>query len=265
MTLYKQSTAAQVPILLAAGGTPVTGLTDADVEAYISKAGAAPAAFPLNGSNFTELSAADMPGVYVVDLAAGDTDTLGSLLLTFKDPLAAGTFDQYNVSVQVYSALFDDLESLINAVNANVSGLASNFADIKGAGFVSGTDSLKALSDDFSTNITGPVALQTQLADPGGTQNAPVGVGLWDVLGDGSVTLPDLSDSIGRILGLTHENFALTDQVYDGDNNLTSATVKLYPSKADAEADTNVSSEYTITATYNGLNQLTNYLMVLEP
>lgn len=265
MPLIKQDTATKVTILLAAGGTPVTGLTDTDVEAFISKNGAAPASLPLNGTNFTELSSTDMPGIYVVDLAAGDTDTLGKLILVFKDPLAAGTFDQYNAALEVYDSLFDDLSAQITTVNSNVSSVAADVTDIQGAGFASGTDSLKVLSDDFTTNITGPVALQTQLADPGGTQLAPAGVGLWDVLGDGSATLTGVDTKITRLLGLTHENFAILNQVYDSNNNLISATVRLYPSKADTQADTNATEEYTITATYDSESRLTSYEMVLEP
>ena len=265
MLQFKQSTATKVTILLAAGGTSVTGLTNTDVEAFISKNGAAPGSFALTGVNFTELSAADMPGLYVIDLAAADTDTLGELIITFKDPLVAGTFDQYNVRAQIFENDIDDVSSQVAAINANIGGFNTALDEIKGAGFNTGTDSLKAISDDLSTNITGPVALAEQIAGAGGTQNAPAGVGLWDVLGDGSVTLTDLGSQIGRILGLTHENFGFLNQVYDGNNNLISATVKLYPSRADTLADTNATHQYTITATYNAQSQLTSQTMVLDP
>jgi hypothetical protein len=265
MILIKQNEAFSVTVILAAGGTPVTGLGFADVQAYLSKQGNAPAAFTLTGTNFTELSAANMPGLYVIDLLAADTASLGSLVMTFSDPLDAGTFDQYAISAQVYTNLFDDISSQVSAVNANLGSFSSSLAAIQGGGFVSGTDSLKALSDSMSTNITGPVALQEQLVGAGGTTNAPVGVGLWDVLGDGSTTLPGLGEQLVRLLGLNHENFALRDQIYDADNNLVSASAKLYPTKGDVLADTNATTVYSIAATYNGVNQLTSYTMVIEP
>lgn len=265
MLLLEQSSVAKVTIILAAGGTGVTGLADTDVEAYLSKNGGAVAAFALSPANFTELDAANMPGLYTIDLSATETDTLGELIIVFKDPLAAGTFDQYNVRAQVYENLFDSISSQVQAVNANISGINTGIADIQGAGFNSGTDSLKVLSDTIDTNITGPVATADQLAGAGGTQVAPVGVGLWDVLGDGTTTLPALAEQITRILGLNHENFALMDQVYDGNNNLTSATAKIYPSNGDALADTNELASYTITATYNAQSQLISYTQVLAP
>lgn len=72
-------TSAVVFLALEAGG-PATGLTFASVTAGIKKSGAgAFTGFTLTALNFTELS----DGFYEVDLAAGDTDTLGSLYLSF--------------------------------------------------------------------------------------------------------------------------------------------------------------------------------------
>ncbi len=59
-------------------GVPATGLADTDVTADIKKAGAGSfSAHTLTASNWTELSG----GFYEIDLAAGDTDTLGNVHL----------------------------------------------------------------------------------------------------------------------------------------------------------------------------------------
>jgi hypothetical protein len=80
---------------------------------------------------------------------------------------------------------------------------------------------------------------------------------------DASATIIDYSGEVGeeisRILGLTQENFRMFNQSYDGNGNMTSATVRLYNSKADCDADTNHFAEYEITATYTGPGVATLY------
>lgn len=80
-TLIIQNAATSVVVYLElqAGG-PATGLTSAAVTAGIKKNGAASfSAFSLTGANFTDIG----NGFYEVDLATGDTNTLGLLYLSF--------------------------------------------------------------------------------------------------------------------------------------------------------------------------------------
>jgi hypothetical protein len=85
---------------------------------------------------------------------------------------------------------------------------------------------------------------------------------------DTSAALLDYSGEIGneitRILGLTQENFRVYSQVYDGDGNMTSGRIRLYNSKADADADTNHFAEYLITATYSAPGRCTSYKVTKE-
>lgn len=67
---------------------------------------------------------------------------------------------------------------------------------------------------------------------------------------------------VKRILGLTHENFRIKDQVYDTNNKLTSATIRIYDSAADCTNDTSASAEYTITATYDSDSNCSSYTSV---
>lgn len=79
--LLIQDTATSVVVYLelASTGLEATGLTFADVTAGLKKEGGAFVTHTLDGTNFTELA----DGFYEVDLAAADTDTLGSLYISF--------------------------------------------------------------------------------------------------------------------------------------------------------------------------------------
>lgn len=91
--LLIQSAATSVVVYLELeDGGPAVGLVAADVTAGIKKNGAASfSVFALSGSNFTDIG----DGFYEVDLVAGNTDTLGTLYLSFtgatiKSSLLAG-------------------------------------------------------------------------------------------------------------------------------------------------------------------------------
>jgi len=67
-----------------------------------------------------------------------------------------------------------------------------------------------------------------------------------------------------RVLGLVQENFRIFSPVYDARHNLTSATIRIYPSKADTIANTNVLAEYSVSATYNVDDEMLTYQVVKE-
>jgi len=71
------------------------------------------------------------------------------------------------------------------------------------------------------------------------------------------------TDKIKNILGLSQENFKMYNQTYDTSGNMLSGKVKIYPTKTDLNADTNVIAEYTITATWTDGN-CTSYKVVKE-
>lgn len=290
---FKLNSTPVVTVMLASGGTPVTGLTHAGVACFVSKNGASPVAYTLTAGNFAELSAANMPGLYRVIFTASQLDTLGEWVALFKDPADLGTFDQYAAKAYISTYLYDDIytrvgtsestlqgniltsegvvtsaigtsqstlvgeinvnEGKIDLVNANLATFAGDISDLD--------DLVTTFYGDFNTRISGELALKEHLVGVGGTSNAPVGIGIWDILGNGDVTLGDIDISLKRVLGLVHENFAIRNQSYDGVNNLVSATVKIYPSSSDTVADTNATDEYTINATYDGQKRLTSYTM----
>jgi len=62
------------------------------------------------------------------------------------------------------------------------------------------------------------------------------------------------TDKLQNLLGLSNENLRIYNQVYDANNNMTSASARVYPTAADLNADINVIAEYLVTATFAGNN-----------
>ncbi len=74
-------------------------------------------------------------------------------------------------------------------------------------------------------------------------------------------SVASLISMITRVLGLTHENYRLFNVVFDGYDNLLSATVKIYPSATDCKNDTNAIATYEIESTYDNMGRLIDYQM----
>lgn len=68
-----------------------------------------------------------------------------------------------------------------------------------------------------------------------------------------------IAQILKRIVGLCQENYRITEARYDNKRNMTSGVIKLYPTPADVDNDTNVIAEYNVEATYNRLNHMTGY------
>lgn len=81
------------------------------------------------------------------------------------------------------------------------------------------------------------------------------------VVADQLTDIKTETDKIKYILGLVHENMVMTNQVYDVDSNLVSATIKLYNSASDANAQVNEFATYSITASYTA-GLVTHYKVV---
>lgn len=74
--------------------------------------------------------------------------------------------------------------------------------------------------------------------------------------------LADIDTVLERISGLVQENVRITNHNYDSNNNLIGSTLRIYPTKSDAENQTNAIAEYEMTASYDAQNRLTDYRMV---
>jgi hypothetical protein len=81
------------------------------------------------------------------------------------------------------------------------------------------------------------------------------------VVADTLSAIKSETDKIKFILGLTQSNMVITNQIYDSDNNLISATIRIYPTASDANSNTNILATYSMTATYTA-GLLTNYKVI---
>lgn len=71
-----------------------------------------------------------------------------------------------------------------------------------------------------------------------------------------------MSDKISRILGLTQQNFRISNQNYDANNNLTSSRISIYNSASNANSGVAPIAEYQMNASYDQQGRLTSYIVV---
>lgn len=135
----------------------------------------------------------------------------------------------------------NSIEAAITASEGNVRG--------------SDSDDLKTISDQLDTaqaDLDNPNQYKADVSALATEANATTNKNEIIVEVDANETKIDaLQTGITEILGLTHSNTRLLDVVNDANGNMTSATQKIYPTKADTIADTNAIYVYSITATYD--------------
>jgi hypothetical protein len=97
-----------------------------------------------------------------------------------------------------------------------------------------------------------------------------VGKIVWDaqtsnhiVPGSFGVLLQDISNNLKKALGLMHENIFIDLPVYDTDNNLVSARVRIYSDAASVGTGNNVIGTYLISSTGEGPGKFTNWSQIL--
>lgn len=71
----------------------------------------------------------------------------------------------------------------------------------------------------------------------------------------GGIT-PETDEIIRRILGLSQENYRIINPQYDTRSNLIGGIIKIYPTAADVETDTNSIASYEIIAEFKAQNHL---------
>ena len=71
--------------------------------------------------------------------------------------------------------------------------------------------------------------------------------------------LSGIISKLNRLLGLNQENYRIFTPVYNANNDMTSAIIKIYPTATDCNNDTNVLATYNITATYSSPNKMSGY------
>ena len=95
-----------------------------------------------------------------------------------------------------------------------------------------------------------------------GSSPAAIADAVWDELLAGHQTSGSAGAELDKMriaIGLLQSNFKMFNQIYDANNNMTSATVRIYPTPVDEAADTNHIKQYLVTATYDANGNLIDY------
>lgn len=80
----------------------------------------------------------------------------------------------------------------------------------------------------------------------------------------GEIKVGQYLDDVTEILGLVQSNFLIDTVVNDASGNMTSSRLRIFPTKADKVAGTNVIHTYTAAATYDSNDYCTGYSCVKE-
>lgn len=187
-----------------------------------------------------------------------EADTISEL-----STIKGGTFSASDDSLDQIRARIDTVKNTTDNTKTDTGNILTDIAHMQGTGgFDRSTDSLEEIRNLLDSKMPSKLALREHLVDGTGDINPPPNTGLWDVLGDGSVTMNTLDDDLQRALGLSKENFRISNTSYDKDDNLISANVKIYPSKMDLNNDNNLIATYKMEATYDNEGKLSDYKMV---
>ena len=157
------------------------------------------------------------------------------------------------------------IDQSLSATEDNIRGSDNrDLTDLAGTGFVSATDSLAAADDDRTAIKADTAAILIDTSDMQPKIGAPI---TGTLAGDIAAMIAQLT----RVLGLEHENAFIDNTVNDDYGQLTSSRVRIFNSKANAEAATDGGSEttgliatYTVTAVYEAVGRLKSYRMVKE-
>lgn len=119
-------------------------------------------------------------------------------------------------------------------------------------------DALYNVSAGADPNIIANTVWNTQLSAY--TADGSAGNSLSEVVlvTSGLTYMTEMKADIKRILGLTQENFRITDHVYTGDN-LDSATIKIFNNSSDCDNDVNPLETYYMVALYDSSGKLIDY------
>ncbi len=78
-------------------------------------------------------------------------------------------------------------------------------------------------------------------------------------MSDIKALLDQIVDKVSKILGLSQSNYRLTNQVYNVNNCMTSATISIYSNASDTENQVTPIAQYSIVAVYDSNNLVTDY------
>lgn len=109
--IIRRSTAVRVPlVLLSSSGTPVTGMTAANINGGVGrvvKANGTVTSLALSGSNFFEIDSVNCAGLYHVLLGTGNTDVLGPLQVIINPNALEFITSRIAVGVEDFGVIYN--------------------------------------------------------------------------------------------------------------------------------------------------------------
>jgi hypothetical protein len=155
----------------------------------------------------------------------------------------------------------------IEAVEANMVNGLSGFSGYSGTNAIS-TQNVATGSRTLGTSYqnTGSSTMFVAVAV---TSNATLyaytdadnifSVANFSVINDEEVSQSNVSSDLKRALGLMHENIYIDLPVYDSDNNLVSARVRIYSQASSVGTTSDIIGTYLITANSAGAGKFTTW------
>jgi len=176
----------------------------------------------------------------------------------------------FDVSLHGLRNIFDSVDGL--DTNVDLSSVLDLLGDMAGESFNGENHSLQALREALealeteATDLTPVLEALDDIKGQGFTEEESLVALKGDLEGldSGHLTtvqekLDSLVESSARILGLSQENYRITDQVYNDSNKLISAKLSLFESESDTNANTNPIATYSMVAVYNIQGLLVDY------
>lgn len=114
---------------------------------------------------------------------------------------------------------------------------------------LTGAERWNAFASDNSRNEIGKIVWNAKIAD-------------HQELGSFGKTVQTISDDIKRTLGLLHENIYIDNPIYDINNNLINARVRIYSNSLSVGTDNDVIGSYFISSNGDGSGKFTHWSQI---
>ena len=125
------------------------------------------------------------------------------------------------------------------------------------------------LADHDTADTFGEKVQESPTATVSESDKNDIADAVWDEATSGHISagsfgksLADMTSNIAIILGLQHHNYRIKSLVYDANNDLQTATVRIYGNATDTQNDANATGEYAITVTYSAPGVMDSYVVV---
>ncbi len=207
--------------------------------------------YDIEGSGWTEISMGGYGSLLeAVQAFIYQFNNIGDIVCNLKveDNIGLTSEDSLSVHVSHYTVTFNVKDSRDNHLS-NI-----NFKPGDGTGYVIKNS---PFIYDYEYNASGWDVIIDKDGYGIQSQNVPAIDHTENFTLIALIDTSEFADDIKRLLGLNQENWRIFDTSYDSSYNLTSATIKIYSSKADCDADTNALATYTVSASYvdQGINE----------